>query len=79
MKNALKKFRNNFDSVRNEEAGDVIQNVLMIAVFVIIAGIVGSILYKAITDQANNTKNCIAGVGTKAGLAGNGNSSAKCK
>lgn len=79
MKNALMKFRNNFDSVRNEEAGDVIQNVLMIAVFVIIAGIVGSILYKAITTQANNTKNCIAGVGTKAGLAGDGSASAKCK
>lgn len=77
MKNALMKFRNNFDSVREEEAGDVIQNVLIIAVFVIIVGIVGGILYKAITDQANNTKNCIAGVGSRAGLQGGGTSGCK--
>lgn len=67
MKNALLKFKNNFDTVRNEEAGDVIQNVLIIAVFVIIVGIVGSILYKAITDQANATKNCITTIGAKPG------------
>lgn len=71
MKNALQKFKSNFDTVRNEEAGDVIQNVLIIAVFVIIVGIVGSILYKAITDQANATSSCIADIGAKPGQQAN--------
>lgn len=70
MKNALQKFKNNFDSVREEEAGDVIQNVLIIAVFVVIVGVVGSILYNAITKQGSATGNCIAKIGkNKAGVA----------
>lgn len=67
MKNALLKFKNNFDTVRNEEAGDVIQNVLIIAVFVIIVGIVGSILYNAINAQASKTGKCINTIGAKPG------------
>lgn len=67
MKNALQKFKSNFDTVRNEEAGDVIQNVLIIAVFVIIVGIVGTILYNAITAQASTTSNCITKIGLKPG------------
>lgn len=69
MKNAMMKFKNNFNSVREEEAGDVIQNVLIIAVFVVIVGIVGSILYKAVTDQANKTSGCITTIGNKPGTA----------
>ncbi len=63
MKNALQKFKNSFDTVRNEEAGDVIQNVLIIAVFVIIVGVVGKILYTAITKQGKATSDCISKVG----------------
>lgn len=69
MKNALQKFKSNFDTVRNEEAGDVIQNVLIIAVFVIIVGIVGTILYNAITTQASTTKDCITEIGARPGKA----------
>lgn len=63
MKNALNKFKNSFDTVRNEEAGDVIQNVLIIAVFVIIVGVVGKILYDAIKKQGDLTAKCIGQVG----------------
>lgn len=63
MKNAIQKFKNNFDTVREEEAGDVIQNVLIIAVFVVIVGIVGNILYKAITTQGSKTGKCITQIG----------------
>lgn len=63
MKNALNKFKNSFDTVRNEEAGDVIQNVLIIAVFVIIVGVVGKILYDAVKLQGDNTAKCIKKVG----------------
>lgn len=67
MKNALQKFKSNFNTVRNEEAGDVIQNVLIIAVFVIIVGIVGSILYNTITAQATKTGSCITKIGSSPG------------
>lgn len=71
MKNALQKFKNNFDSAREEEAGDVVQNVLIIAVFVVIVAVVGSILYKAITTQGNATGKCIAKIGAnKKGVSG---------
>lgn len=64
MKNMVQKFRNNLNNVREDEAGDVVQNVLIIAVFVIIVGIVGKVLYTAISDQGNRTSSCIKNVGT---------------
>lgn len=64
MKNMIQKFKNNLDTVREEEAGDVIQNVLIIAVFVIIVGVVGKLLYDAITKQGNKTSNCINKIGS---------------
>lgn len=63
MKTLMQKFKNNFDTVREEEAGDVIQNVLIIAVFVIIVGFVGKLLYDAITKQGNATAKCISNIG----------------
>lgn len=63
MKTLMQKFKNNFDTVREEEAGDVIQNVLIIAVFVIIVGFIGKLLYDAITTQGNKTADCIAKIG----------------
>lgn len=65
--NALKNFKSKFDTIREEEAGDVIQNVLIIAVFVIIVGVVGSILYKAITEQGEATGKCISQIGKSGG------------
>lgn len=76
MKNMVQKFRNNLNNVREDEAGDVVQNVLIIAVFVIIVGIVGKVLYTAISDQGNRTSNCIKNVGTNIATS---NVTSKCK
>lgn len=70
MKNMVQKFRNNLNNVREDEAGDVIQNVLIIAVFVIIVGIVGKVLYDAIKAQSGRTSNCISKVGTNISKVG---------
>lgn len=67
MKKALENFKNKFDTVREEEAGDVIQNVLIIAVFVIIVGVVGKILFDAITKQGDSTGKCITKIGSAPG------------
>lgn len=75
MKNMVQKFRNNLNNVREDEAGDVVQNVLIIAVFVIIVGIVGKMLYTAISDQGTRTSKCIKNVGTNIATS----SVAKCK
>lgn len=73
MKNALENFKSKFDTVREEEAGDVIQNVLIIAVFVIIVGVVGKLLYDAITAQGKATSACIGKIGGNVGsVSGNG-------
>lgn len=63
MKKMVQKFRNNLNNVREDEAGDVIQNVLVIAVFVIIVGVVGKILYDAIKSQGDATAKCIGSIG----------------
>lgn len=74
MKKMVQKFRNNLNNVREDEAGDVIQNVLVIAVFVIIVGVVGKILYDAIKGQGTATSKCINSIGKNVatGKAGSG-------
>lgn len=74
MKKMVQKFRNNLNNVREDEAGDVIQNVLIIAVFVIIVGVVGKLLYDAVTKEGKETATCIAAVGSNVST-----SKAKCK
>lgn len=68
MKNALMKFKNNLAATREDESGDIVQTVLIIAVFVVIVVIVGNILYDAIKKKADDVNTCINGV--KASSAG---------
>lgn len=74
MKNAWNKFRNNLDATREDESGDIVQTILIIAVFVAIVIIVGNLLYKAISDKGENVSKCITGTGA----AGAGNVAAGC-
>lgn len=68
MKNALSKFKNNLNTVRNEESGDIVQTILIIAVFVVIVVVVGKLLFTAIQNRANSTSKCIGGVGVNNGI-----------
>lgn len=67
MKNALKKFKNNLNTVRNEESGDIVQTILIIAVFVVIVVVVGKLLFNAIQTRASSTSKCINSVGVATG------------
>lgn len=49
-----------------EEHGDIVQTILIVALFVAIVVVVGKILYDAINDQAQNVGNCIQGGGRQA-------------
>jgi Kef-type K+ transport system membrane component KefB len=66
MKNALNKFKNNLNTVRNEESGDIVQTILIIAVFVVIVVVVGKLLFDSISKRASSTSNCINNVGVAA-------------
>lgn len=70
MKNAWSTFRNNFDATREDESGDIVQTILIIAVFVVIVVVVGNILYTEIEKRSKSTAACINGVGTTGGAAG---------
>lgn len=65
MKNLLNKFKSNLDTVRREESGDIVQTILILAVFVLIVSVVGAVLYKAITAQGDKTGKCITNIGSK--------------
>jgi Kef-type K+ transport system membrane component KefB len=67
MKNVLNKFKNNLDTVRNEESGDIVQTILIIAVFVVIVVVVGKLLFDAINKRASSTSDCINGIGVATG------------
>lgn len=62
MKSLMQKFKSNLDATRQDESGDVVQTVLIIAVFVVIVVVVGKLLFEAITQRANKTSDCIAAV-----------------
>lgn len=68
MKNAWNKFRNNLDATREDESGDIVQTILIIAVFVAIVIVVGNLLYKAISKKGTDVSSCING--TTAGTIG---------
>lgn len=70
MKNAWNKFRNNLDATREDESGDIVQTILIIAVFVAIVIIVGNLLYKAINDKGESVSDCIAGANATTLAAG---------
>lgn len=47
-----------------EEDGDIVQTVIIIALFVLICVVVGGLLYSAIQTQATKTSNCIVSINT---------------
>lgn len=59
MKNALHKWKSNFNEVRSDESGDIVQTILIIALFVVAVLVVGNILFKAIKSKADATSTCI--------------------
>lgn len=61
MKNALHKWKSNFNEVRSNESGDIVQTILIIALFVVAVLVVGNIIFKAIREKADQTGACIAG------------------
>lgn len=62
MKSLMQKFKSNLDATRQDESGDVVQTVLIIAVFVVIVVVVGRLLFTAINDRAGKTADCINSV-----------------
>lgn len=62
MKSLMQKFKSNLDATRQDESGDVVQTVLIIAVFVVIVVVVGRLLFNAINDRAGKTADCINSV-----------------
>lgn len=59
MKNALRKWKSNFDEVRSNESGDIVQTILIIALFVVAVLVVGNIIFKAIREKSQDTADCI--------------------
>lgn len=62
MKSLMQKFKSNLDATRQDESGDVVQTVLIIAVFVVIVVVVGKLLFDAIQTRAEDTSDCINNV-----------------
>lgn len=60
MKNALLKWKSNFNEVRSNESGDIVQTILIIALFVVAVLVVGNIIFKAIAAKAEQTGKCIS-------------------
>lgn len=62
--------RNLIDSMTNrrdaEEHGDIVQTILIIAIFLAIVVAAGFVLSNAIGSQANDVARCIEGAGTPA-------------
>lgn len=44
---------------QNEEGADIVQTILIIAMFVVVCIIVGTLVMNAITDQATDAADCI--------------------
>lgn len=63
MKNLTTRFKNNLKAARTQENGDVIQTILMIAIFVVIVVVVGTIIYKAVQSKAETVGNCVKNAG----------------
>jgi hypothetical protein len=61
MKNALLKWKSNFNEVRSNESGDIVQTILIIALFVVAVLVVGNIIFQAINKKAAQTGACIEG------------------
>lgn len=44
---------------KREERGDIVQTILIIAIFVVIVVVVGNLLYTSISGASKKTANCI--------------------
>ena len=55
---------------RNAERGDIVQTILIIAIFVVIVIVVGGILYNAIKSKGNQVGDCISNNGAGSGTTG---------
>jgi hypothetical protein len=64
---AKDRFVSKVRSMANGESGDIVQTILIIAMFVLIVVVVGGILYTAISGQASKVGTCIAGGGQTSG------------
>jgi hypothetical protein len=67
MKNALRKWKSNFNEVRSNESGDIVQTILIIALFVVAVLVVGNIIFTAIRKKADETGKCIGDANITAG------------
>lgn len=59
MKNLVERMKTNFTAARQDESGDIVQTLLIIALFVAIVVALGKVIYDAIQERAVKTKNCI--------------------
>lgn len=63
MKNLTTRFKNNLKAAHTQENGDVIQTILMIAIFVVIVVVVGTIIYNAVKSKADTVGECVKNAG----------------
>lgn len=60
MKKFIENIRNGFSAAReDDERGDLVQMIMIIAAVVVMVGIVMFLLWEAIKDQANDTSDAI--------------------
>lgn len=57
---------------KREERGDIVQTILIIAIFVVIVVVVGNLLYKSINSAATKTSGCINKASANVTAATNG-------
>lgn len=54
--------REGFSNATKNERGDLMQTVLLIALFAVAVIIIGGIIINALTEQAGNIEDCITGI-----------------
>lgn len=61
MSNYLSKWKDNFSSVQqNEEGADIVQTIVIIALFVVGAVVIIGVIYNAVKGQADRVGDCLA-------------------
>lgn len=72
--NSRRAFIDSLKERDNEENGDIVQTILIVALFVLIVVFVGNLLYNAISGQAEDVADCITdgGRGTACSEYGSG-------
>lgn len=76
MKNFINKFKENFNAASEDETGDIIQTILIIAGMVVLTVIIIGVISKAARSKGTQVSNCINSVNmTSVGS----NAASKCK